>query len=305
MKKIMLTAMFAMVGLVTQASIVNLNLSGSYDYDAYVTDIEIAANGNAVMTALGDHSIQQGTTGYAHLVAPTGPVYKGITNSFVNGGQFELAAGLINKFGTATGTAKVNNSIARLNTQLANQTTRTATIMLDVGQQAKYSDFNLLVNGDRYNFRSGVTMGAYLDVKYVGDANWYTIWSESVNISVAGTYGGVFGGQMSGTTASFQSSAWQAVIVNDVVANGIFKGPTTGPASGTDTMWKLATPATLDNTKVLEGFRMTSTTTDAARYNDFILYAASATPMVVPEPATIGMLGLGVMITLLFRRLRS
>ena len=297
--QVIITAATVAAALV-QASVVNLNLSSAYNYDAYVTGAEIAANGNPVSSGLGDHSIQYGMTGYAHLVNPDGALYKGIPDTIINGGEFELAAGLTgDKFGTAAGTSKVNNSIACLYN--ASSLSYTATVMLEAGQLARYSDFNLLVNGQRYGTRSGVVMSAMIEVKYAGDANWYSIWSESADIS-AGAAGGVFGGQFTGTTYNYQSAAWEAVIVNDAVANGIYKVTS---ASGTDTMWKLAVPALLDDTQILEGFRLTSSTTAANRINDFILYAASVTPAVIPEPTAAGMLGAGALVAAVIRRLKA
>ena len=257
-----------------QAAVVNFDLSASYNYDAYVTGEEIANNINVDGT-LGDHTLLKSVSGWAHLVDPGG-TYIGITNTTINGGEFELAAGLTgDKFGTATGTTKVNNTVADLSTDGSLATVRTKTVMLEAAQQGKYSDFNVLVTANRYGVRT-VTMTALIEVKYVGDANWYTAWTES-QIPTAGEPGGCFGGGFNSPTGtdSHQSAAWTEVLVNGDIANGYYKN--TSSASGTDYMYKLAVAPSLNPAKTLEGFKFTASTTDASRYNDFILYAISAT----------------------------
>ena len=288
MKKTMtLIAVFAIGSMVAQATIVNFDLSKSYDYDAYVTGAEIANNINVDGT-LGDHTLLKSVAGWAHLADPGGATYKGITNTTINGGEFELAAGLTgDKFGTATGTTKVNNSIGRLSTDGSLATVRTATVMLEAAQQDTYSDFNVLMNANRYGTRS-VTMTALIEVKYVGDANWYTAWTESQFID-AGQAGGCFGGALNGIAAtdSHQSTAWTGVLVNGDVSGGIYKN--TSAASGEDYMYKLAVAPTLSGA-IVEGFRFTASTTDQNRYNDFALYAISGTLAAIPEPGTLGMM---------------
>ena len=283
MKKWIMIAMTA-CGFVAQATVVNFDLSTSYNYDAYVTGEEIANNINVDGT-LGDHTLLKSVAGWAHLVDPGGATYHGIPSTTINGGEFELAAGLTgDKFGTATGTTKVNNTVADLSTDGSLATVRTKTVMLEAAQQGNYSDFNVLMTANRYGTRT-VTMTALIEVKYVGDANWYAAWTES-QVPSAGEPGGCFGGGFNSPTGtdSHQSTNWTAVIVNADVSNGIYKN--TAPASGLDYMYKLAVAPTVDPLKTLEGFRFTASTTDQNRYNDFALYAISGTTSVdVPVPA--------------------
>ena len=313
MKKLIITGMLGLGALAVHAGLVNFDLSGSFDYDAFTTSAEInAASNNAktVTSQIGDHGIgvsSTRTTGGSacYLVAPERATFKGIADNGIltgaDGRTYLLANGLTTKWGAADGLTKVNNAVGRPFYSGDTALTRTATITLTAADQKKYSDFNLLVTGNRYDTRAGRTMGAMLEVQYAGDATWYNVWSESVAIDT-GAPGGVFGGSMvPGATKA--SSAWTAVTAT---TDGYAKkgaGTYTVAGTGTAIMWELTTPVTLDTNKVLQSFRMTSTTQEASRYNDFILYAATGTE-VVPEPATVGMLGLGVLVTMMIRRFR-
>jgi hypothetical protein len=191
----------------------------------------------------------------------------------VAGGTYELAKGVTPKFGTASGNTKVNNCVARLydNASLS----FSATINLTAGDQKKYSDFNILVNGSRYATLAG-TMSATLSVKYVGDATWYSVWTESVSSG----NGGVFGGEYKGDTGTYskQSAAWRQVAVSDGEGYAKTVSSLTVGGNGSSYMYEFATPIALDSSKVLESFKMDSTTYNKSRVNDFVLYAASATP---------------------------
>jgi PKD repeat protein len=263
----------------SSGGLVHLNISSAFDYDGFVTDEEIAyatGLGQLVPVAIGDHaddyaSVRPGN-GYSHIVTPNHATYQGIpADGIVDGGNFALANGLSVKWGVAAGNAPVDNSVARFYDGVA--LVKSATVTLNPADQKKYTGLNVLVNGSRYATLAG-TMSATLSVKYVGDATWYTVWTESVSTGL----GGVFGGEFSGDTGtqSKQSSAWTAVTVSDDGYSKVGSGLTvTGP--GSSYMYKLTTPAVLDETKVLEAFQMEATTYSKSRVNEFQLFAASAT----------------------------
>jgi PKD repeat protein len=279
------------------AQLVQLNLSSSFDYDAFTTSAEINAASNNLKTVtsqIGDHGITytstRSTGGSAcYLVAPERTQFKGIADDGImtgaGGRTYLLANGLTTKWGVADGLTKVNNAVGRPYYSGDTNLTRTATITLAAGDQKKYSDFNILVSGTRYGTRTARTMGAMLEVQYVDDATWYNVWSESVDIT-SGAVGGVFGGSLVPSDANTKaSSAWTAVTAT---TDGYAKkgsGTWTIAGIGTAIMWEMTTPVALNTNKVLQSFRMTTTTQEAARQNDFILYAASATSAESsPEP---------------------
>jgi hypothetical protein len=302
MKKI-ITAVIALSASLGFAGLVQFDLSGVYNYDAFVTGEEIAyATGDTVAGTIGDHAVSYNhdTTEYAHLVDPNASTYKGIASSgVVAGGKYELGKGLTTKWGTPAGDTPVNNSLVSFFGD--GLTTREETITLAAGDQKQYSNFNILVNGSRYNTGSG-PFSATLSVKYVGDSNWYTVWTETAAI---GEIGGVFGGAYGGDANAYsqQSSDWTAIEVSD---NGYAKtvSSLTVGGNGRSYMYELTTDAILDPTKTLESFKMVAVQSASNRVNEFALYAATGTEA-VPEPATIGMLGLGALVAAAIRRLRG
>ncbi len=306
MKKLFMIAI--MLGaLAAQAGLVQLDLHNAYNYDAVATRAEIdyaAGLGKSVYGALGDHALRyvnRLTQPNAFGSDPAGSIKGLAADGLIAGGKYELGKGLTDKYGTATGNAKVNNAVSRLQNGADGILTRTATISLEAADRKKYSNFNVLLNGNRYaTTATTVTFGALIQVKYVGDSNWYTVWSES---QLGGTGGGAFGGPLDASTYALCSSAWQSVLATDK-GYAKYTAPATVMGLGSVYMWELATPLALDPTKTLESFQLTSTTTTASRYNEFILYAATGTE-VIPEPATVGMLGLGALVTLLIRRVRA
>lgn len=285
------TGLISVTAPVSTGSLTHLDISSAFDYDAFVTDEEIAyatGQGKLVPVAIGDHaddyvSVRPGN-GYSHAVTPNHATYQGIpADGIVDSGGFELAKGLTTKWGVAAGNAKVANSAARFYDGTA--LVKTVTITLTAGDQKKYANLNVLVNGSRYTTTAG-PFSAALSVKYTGDANWYTVWTETAQI---GEPGGVFGGEYSGGSGagnSYQSSAWTPVTVSD--GEGVTKvvGGLTVVGVGSSYMYKLTTPAVLDSSRVLEAIKLEATTANKSRVNEFQLFAASAVEAAAePEPA--------------------
>ena len=235
----------------------NLDLSGSFDYDAYVSQAEMDASVLAnqdIQTLVGEHTPQryQDMTNRTHMYTPGFGNYAGITSFTINGGEFELLNGMAGTIDEklGSGTAPVHNAISGLWTAA----TTTKTVTLAAGDQAKYDNINFLVNGSRYTF-GATPMSAYIEVKYVGDDTWYEIWGEhDVAPAVAG---GVFGAVLRrGAVGTMCSTDWELVKVG--VGGSYDAGTYTAESSGDATMFKLVTAADLDETKVLESFRMTT-----------------------------------------------
>lgn len=267
MKKLMMLMTVVCVGAV-QAENVYLNISSAFNYDAFATDLEMRENG-VLATSLGDHSLDYGQLGILHCAGSS----KGVPeNGLVDRDGFEIAKGLERKFDSEDGKTKVNNAVSFI--EQDQETKKVTTITLLPAEQQKYTTLNLLVNGNRY-IKRDVTMTAEIEVKYVGDDTWYSLWKESVDIT-NGEPGGCFGGAASKDQYSMQSDAWTDVKVGSCLGKPS-QGKTVASSGSKSYMYKLAKPLELDSSKALESFRMTATTPDKHRVNEYILYAATAT----------------------------
>ena len=305
MKKLLMVVMM-MGALAARAELVQLNISSSFNYDSVVTDAERAnaISAASVYAVLGDHRMSISGS-YAFTYNPTGAANKqglpgdGLITA-TSGRIYEFGKGLPvgeNRYGTNNGATKVNNTVATKGDG------QWVTITLPSGDQQKYSDFNVLMSSRRYAQTKNVTLTANLEYKYAGDATWYSVINESVNLSAAGsTKGGALGGKFDGggSTAPALDGVWSAVAMP---ASGMASGSPTTFSTTQTYAFELATPVALDNTKTLEAIRIkTGTTTYPGYYNEAFLYGLTAT---IPEPATVGMLGLGALVTLLIRRVRA
>lgn len=269
MKKQLMMIVAVCFAAAVQAENVFLDISSSFNYDAFATDAEMRANGILAID-LGDHNLDYGQLGYIHCAGSS----KGISaDGLVDRGNFEIAKGLDRKFDSEDAKTKVNNAVSFI--EQDDVTKKVTTITLIPDEQKNYTTLNLLVNGNRYTKRAGITMAAKIEVKYVDDDTWYPLWSEKVDID-NGEKGGCFGGAVSKDDYSMQSDAWTAVQVGSNLAKKS-EGKTVASSGAKTYMYKLTTPLELDSTKALAAFRLTSTTPEKYRVNEYILYAATAT----------------------------
>lgn len=267
MKNLVLSMVVCCVGAV-QTERVYLDLSGAYNYDAFATKAEISANG-VLWETLGDHNLDYGQLGRVHCVGGASGIP---ADGLVDQQGFELGRGLARKFDSEDGKTKVNNSISFVNR--GDVLKKVATVTLVPAEQRQYATLNVLVNGNRYGHRKEVVLSAEIEVKYVGDDAWHSLWLENAAID-NGEPGGCFGGAADNDEYCHQSDAWVPVSVSRVI--GKTSGNKTVMSSGEiGNMYKLAKPLELDPAKRLEGFRLTATHPES-RINEFILYAATAT----------------------------
>jgi hypothetical protein len=269
MKKQLLMIAAVCCAAAVQAANVFLDISSSFNYDAFATDAEMGANGILAID-LGDHNLDYGQLGFAHCADSS----KGVgSDGLVDQNNFEVAKGLARKFDSEDGKTKVNNSVSFI--EQDDVTKKVSSITLLPAEQQNYATLNLLVNGNRYTKRPGIAMSAMIEVKYVGDDVWYTLWSEKVAID-NGEKGGCFGGALIQDAYSMQSDAWTALQTGSHVTKKS-EGKTVASSGAKSYMYKLAKPLELDSTKKLEAFRMTATTPEKHRVNEYILYAVTAT----------------------------
>lgn len=290
-----------------QAGLVSLDISSAFNYDAVGTQAEIAyantfaGQDHTLMDILGNHDMR-----YRHTYL--GDHADGLpADGIIDGGNFELGRGLDRRYDTADADAKQNNVIrVAANTRETNS----AEVFLAPAEQQRYTNINFAFASQRYKLETSKSYDftASVEAKYVGDSDWYTVWS-----SVGGSK--VLGGSFGTGTASGGVLNWQTGTDTPEWAlahTTTLRCGSTGGAGDRSSVvrteatyiWKFADNLALDSTKALEGFRVSVGTTGANRNNVVNVFAASATP--VPEPATITMtvLGLGAVASRFRRRLR-
>lgn len=197
----------------------------------------------------------------------------------------------------------------------------TQIITLTGGQQGKYNSFNLLFNGWR-----SATAGTYstkVEALYAEDLGMYTTVWQDVRTVAANTAGGTLA-TMNATGAN--EGTWQDTDGVDVNTFGTDGFQTVTPVAayratrgavnvgnipfdwgngGGGYLWMVDTDElvdgnqglNLDPTKTLNGFRIT---TDGGTSNRLYVYGISAD--VVPEPATMSLLALGLGAVFMRRR---
>lgn len=284
---IVLVTGFCMLGVTnTHAQTkVKLDISSGFNYDGFGTENELTYADtqtgvpHRLYDILGDHNIKNDANTTTFFAGTDGVSVDGLLD------VFELGRGLSRKWDSVDGQTKVNNCFMWAPPGANGFHTGVVEIVLSGVDQKKYADLNFLVSGNR-NADLNITYSAEVEVKYVGDPAWHSVWLSVHNPGDTDLNLGTFGWKWD--SVGGEAAIWTAVDVETASANtkGIegwqtdtdgFKHSLLTARSQYGYMYKFTTALALDDSKVLEKIKMSSITSTAWRGNWFLLYAATAT----------------------------
>ncbi len=302
MKRMALVVVMMFVGMAMTASagLVQLDMSSAFNYDAVGTANEIAfcntqAGNHRLSDVLTQHSMQWSSLYLGD--DPTGLPADGL----VDGGNFEIGKGLARRYDSADWKPNDPPMTKVHNCALVTTNNSTGSVQVDLtaGDQRTYSDINFLLNGRRHS-DAGKTYTAKVEVKYAADAAWHTVWSASGTATGGSFTSGGVGGQGDWHNATDSDPTWALGFVSDrhMGAAGSDPNRYSNIRNEDRYLWKFSSNLLLDETQVLESFKLTTSTNGVNRQNDFWLFAASANefiPPPIPEPAGLGLVGLALL----------
>ena len=255
-----------------KAGIERLDISKYFNMDNVGTRKEIAYATKQKQTlhaALGDHKL----TYYGENMPADG---------VFDEGTFQIGLGLDRPYDTEDGTAR-NPQVVFRRPKYTKDGKASVTIELQPEQQQPYRDINFLFLGRRASGSASTAFTASVEAKYVGDATWHTLWTDTKpatrNNNVAGGSFGSGGvrGQGGFNNASDNDDTWAlAGTVNGWV---FYSGSPAVPKVREEKrfLWKFANPLASDATKALESIRFTVASDSKREHNILHLFAATAT----------------------------
>lgn len=304
-------ALVALGGAPAGATLVQLDISDSFNYDAVGTSAEIAwANtqpGNhRLLDTVGDHDLFS-TRAYVNQASVSNP-NTGLPDSGALAG-FAISQNFQNGNGVDGYTPALN--IIRLATRPNSSTlvTDSITLSLDALQQTNYASLDVLFIQNRSN-ASG-NFQTVITANYA-DASSAVIYDSGLFASSgANQPGGTMGNAGVNTLAGGDGGGF--LIGNDgsgfvqnaiVTSTSIRSAGSAGSGSAfsvidnnvSSSIWHLSNPLTLDESKVLESITFAVSSGVNGRQNDLFIFGVNATA--IPEPTTtamlLGVLSLGV-----------